>query len=643
MLFRSASAAYYLLVAGHDVTIFEKDPEPGGMLRYGIPQYRLPKIEVLDGEYQSITRLGGRFECGKMLGRDFTTADLKAQGYDAVIVAIGCYDTNDLGIPGEDAEGVIDGLDYLHTAALGLEYPNHEGSRVVVVGGGYTSMDCSRTSIRLGAKEVTLVYRRDMKDMPAALLVVLSKRDTELLHRVFERVVDNGRVLRTTFQMIRSGQFGRTSLSSSLQRAFQRWLNEASVGKLLSASIGNDPSLRDVLRMARPTPKDNERRALFGWLTDKETDKWAPATEADLPAQVQNLIAYRNADTVETQTLVAGDLQVRWDLLADAARGPLVWKAIARQMGPQALRMNLNTLLRHEVLADHGMVGYVTGRLADANEIRRSRQFPYQFLAAYLNASAEIPQTIKAALHQAAEIACGNVPELPGHRAGYNGVASLTHKRRPSNLFVAAYGGLNFEHIHDGTAADMAREISRLPHANVTTVPFHFNDPAEAPFVTGLLVFAFFTALFVFYLLLGTFLDGISMMLLTVPVIHPALQAMGFDNIWFGVILVMLPIGFRPWLGRLGALLASVLLLISPVVLHYSRHLRHDVFNAVFTVLMFIALFQFLREHLAGDRGSTGLATGSSTGLATGSSTGDRKSTRLNSSHMSESRMPSSA
>ena len=104
------------------------------------------------------------------------------------------------------------------------------------------------------------VYARErayMKDMPAALLVVLSKRDTELMHRVFDRVVDNGRVLRTMFQMIRSGQFGRTSLSSRLQRAFQRWLNEASVGKLLSASIGNDPSLRDVLRMARPTPKDN--------------------------------------------------------------------------------------------------------------------------------------------------------------------------------------------------------------------------------------------------------------------------------------------------------------------------------------------------------------------------------------------------
>ena len=267
------------------------------------------------------------------------------------------------------------------------------------------------------------VYARErayMKDMPAALLVVLSKRDTQLLHRVFDRVVDNGRVLRTMFQMIRSGQFGRTSLSSSLQRAFQRWLNEASVGKLLSASIGSNPSLRDVLRMARPTPKDNARRALFGWLTDKVPEKWAPATEAELPDQVQRLIAYRQAETAEAQASIVADLSVRWDLLADAAKGPLVWKAIARQMGPQALRMNLNTLLRHEVFSagiggvDQELVDYVASRIADADDIHRSRQFPYQFLAAYLNADESVPQKIKAALHQAAEIACGNVPELPG-------------------------------------------------------------------------------------------------------------------------------------------------------------------------------------------------------------------------------------
>jgi 60 kDa SS-A/Ro ribonucleoprotein len=313
------------------------------------------------------------------------------------------------------------------------------------------------------------LYAREkafMKDMPAALLVALSVRDTELMHRVFDRVVDNGRVLRTVFQMIRSGQFknkaghGRVGLSSSVQRAFQRWLNTASVGKLLSASIGNDPSLRDILRMARPTPKDNARRAMFGWLTDKSIfdgvsnkvasgsedgsttgntpgkgKKWAPATEADLPVEVQSLIVYRNSDSEEAQALIAGGLDnVRWDLLSDAAKGPKVWAALARKMGPQALRMNLNTLLRHDVFSVeqlsstvsgespekrlgqsfYNMVDYVADRIADESEIRRSKQFPYQYFAAYLNADDNVPQKIKTALHKAAEIACGNVPELPG-------------------------------------------------------------------------------------------------------------------------------------------------------------------------------------------------------------------------------------
>jgi formate dehydrogenase major subunit len=162
------AAAYYLLIAGHEVTVFERDPAPGGMLRYGIPQYRLPKVEVLEAEYESVTRLGGRIVCNQELGRDFTLDDLQSQGYDAVLIAIGCYDTNKLGIPGEDADGVFDGLEYLRTATLGLEVPGHRGSRVVVIGGGFTSMDCTRTSVRQGAAEVTLVYRRDMKDMPAA-------------------------------------------------------------------------------------------------------------------------------------------------------------------------------------------------------------------------------------------------------------------------------------------------------------------------------------------------------------------------------------------------------------------------------------------------------------------------------------------
>jgi 60 kDa SS-A/Ro ribonucleoprotein len=295
----------------------------------------------------------------------------------------------------------------------------------------YTDADAQLATLKSLIAEVNdnqflaklAVYSRELaflKDMPAALAATLAPRDSVLFHRVFDRVIDNGRVLRTLFQMIRSGQFGKKSLSSSLQRAFQRWLNTASPEKLLSASIGADPSLRDILRLARPTPPDNSRRALFGWLTDKERPKWAPATEADLPEQVRLLAEFRQAERAEQQVaLLSGGesrpaLHARWDLLANTARGPQVWAAIARSMGPQALRMNLNTLSRHGVFEDAETVRYVADRLADENEIRRSRQFPYQFFAAYLNASDDVPQLIKAALHKAAEIACGNVPELPG-------------------------------------------------------------------------------------------------------------------------------------------------------------------------------------------------------------------------------------
>jgi formate dehydrogenase major subunit len=204
-----AAAAYYLAIAGHEVTIYERDPAPGGMLRYGIPQYRLPKVEVLEAEYQGLTDLGVKIVCDAELGRDYSIDDLQNQGYDAVAVAIGCYDTNRLGVPGEEAEGVLDGLEYLRIATLGLPYPGHAGTRVVVIGGGFTSMDSTRTSIRQGAREVTLVYRRDMKDMPAANEVheAIEEGARAIFQAAPTRVLtdDAGRVSGVEFQRMRMG------------------------------------------------------------------------------------------------------------------------------------------------------------------------------------------------------------------------------------------------------------------------------------------------------------------------------------------------------------------------------------------------------------------------------------------------------
>ncbi|CAN5546460.1 TROVE domain-containing protein [soil metagenome] len=261
------------------------------------------------------------------------------------------------------------------------------------------------------------IYAREkafMKDVPAALTILLSKKDMELFHVVFNRVIDNGRVLRTFFQMIRSGRFGRKSLSYGLQRAINRWLNKASVNALLSASIGSDPSLRDVLRAARPTPKDDARRALFGWLTGKAVAKWTPASEADLPEEVSALAAFRKASNPYDQAALLNYYQFRWDLLADSAKDSVVWKAIAKQMGPHALRMNINTLARHGVFADLELVKYVADRLRDGNEIRRSKHFPYQYFSAFKSLDANVNEPIRDALCEATELACGNVPTLPG-------------------------------------------------------------------------------------------------------------------------------------------------------------------------------------------------------------------------------------
>ncbi len=158
------SAAFYLQKAGHEVTVFEALPVAGGMMAVGIPEYRLPK-DVLAQEIDLIKSLGVKIKLNTRIGKDISMEEIRRQ-FNAVYVAIGSHGNQKLGVEGEDLEGVIPGVAFLRDVALGK--PQHfEGKRVVVVGGGNVAIDAARTSKRLGAESVTIVYRRRQEDMPA--------------------------------------------------------------------------------------------------------------------------------------------------------------------------------------------------------------------------------------------------------------------------------------------------------------------------------------------------------------------------------------------------------------------------------------------------------------------------------------------
>ena len=158
------TAAYFLALRGFDVTVFEKRPKLGGMLRYGIPVYRLPDAD-LDRDIDVILSTGVKVEFGVTVGKDVTLADLRKK-FDAVYLSIGAHGAKKLGVEGEDAKGVLSAVELLGAVGEG-ERPDFAGKRVVVVGGGNVAMDATRTSKRLGAKSVTCVYRRRIVDMTA--------------------------------------------------------------------------------------------------------------------------------------------------------------------------------------------------------------------------------------------------------------------------------------------------------------------------------------------------------------------------------------------------------------------------------------------------------------------------------------------
>ena len=158
------SAAYHLAKRGIKSTIFEALPEAGGMLRVGIPPHRLPR-EVLDKEIEIITNLGVEIRTNTPLGPELTIDDLFGQGYKAIYLALGAHKGIELGVPGEKAQGVRQGVDFLRE--VNLTGKAEVGSKVAIIGGGNVAIDVARSAVRLGAEEVTIVYRRTRAEMPA--------------------------------------------------------------------------------------------------------------------------------------------------------------------------------------------------------------------------------------------------------------------------------------------------------------------------------------------------------------------------------------------------------------------------------------------------------------------------------------------
>ncbi len=158
------STSYYLQLAGYEVTIFEKEEAAGGLLRYGIPRFRLPE-EVIDSEIAMVKNLGVTVNTSMELGKEITVSQLKQDGFDAVVLAVGAHQSLSLNVPGEDNQGYYSALDFLDKVQKG-ENPEI-GESVVIIGGGFSAVDAARTSKRLGAKDVFIAYRRTKDEMPA--------------------------------------------------------------------------------------------------------------------------------------------------------------------------------------------------------------------------------------------------------------------------------------------------------------------------------------------------------------------------------------------------------------------------------------------------------------------------------------------
>lgn len=261
-----------------------------------------------------------------------------------------------------------------------------------------------------------------MKDMPAMLCAYLgglkTVEATRLLGLVFPVVMDNFKMIRNFAQIVRSGVTGRKSFGSALRNMIRTWIDARSMEGLFRDDIGEKPSMKDILVMVRPCPKDASREALYGYLMNYPgvsagvyevltVDARRKVYNHDvLPELVQHYLAYKAGDNTSVPN-------VPFQMLASLGLGTSDWVEIARNAPWHMCRMNLNTFKRHGVFDTAGMDKVVAAKLNDKEAVLKSKVFPYQLLVAYRNTT-DIPVVVRNALQHAMEHAIGNIPAFDG-------------------------------------------------------------------------------------------------------------------------------------------------------------------------------------------------------------------------------------
>lgn len=248
------------------------------------------------------------------------------------------------------------------------------------------------------------VYGREwghMRDMPALLCAALSVLDAEKLKAVFPRVCDDGKMVRNFVQILRSGVVGRKSLGSVPKKLVQQWLESRTDEQLFRATVGQSPSLADVVKMVHPRPANPQRAAFYGWLLGREHDA------AMLPECVRAFEAYKRGESKDVP-------EVPFQMLTALNLGEAEWTAIARRAPWQMTRMNLNTFARHGVFADRRVTQLVAERLREPANVRKARVFPYQLMVAHAQAEESVPGEVREALQDAMDVALENVPAING-------------------------------------------------------------------------------------------------------------------------------------------------------------------------------------------------------------------------------------